>query len=115
MQTLLVSTGTASASAMYTFHSFAFLQLFLGYTADTRRAKVGIARLNTSQTAELLKTRLPEEREWSGMILCKVTANSTHLSPLCNEIRICVFVLHKVIIQFPRDCFTLVVEIVDIS
>lgn len=71
MQTLLVSTGTASASAMYTFHSFAFLQLFLGYTADTRRAKVGIARLNTSQTAELLKTRLPKEREWSEMILCK--------------------------------------------
>lgn len=38
-----------------------------------------------------------------------------YLSPFGNEIRICILVLHQVIVQLSRNRFTFIVEIVDIA
>jgi len=89
-----ISARTSSASTVGAFNDPSNFQLAFGDPADAVGSKVGVTRLDATQTAQILVALL---------------------LPLGNQILICVAFFYTVLIKLSADGFSFVEEVVDVS
>ena len=76
------------------FDYFALFQFSFGHTAHTVGAEIGVSRLNASQTAQVFIALF---------------------FPFGDEISVGYFFVQTIVVQFFADCFSFVVQIVNVA